>query len=90
MLSFFFLLLSILYKMLDYQWYNILLLMCCLSILFSLQGWEEGVVGMKKNGRRLLIVPPPLAYGKKGLGSRIPPNSTLLFDVEIKKVIMTI
>ncbi|XP_041481909.1 FK506-binding protein 15-like, partial [Lytechinus variegatus] len=51
-----------------------------------IKGWEEGVVGMKKNGRRLLIVPPALAYGKKGLGSRIPPNSTLLFDVEIKKL----
>ncbi|PIK62039.1 putative FK506-binding protein 15 [Apostichopus japonicus] len=51
-----------------------------------IKGWEEGVTGMKKGGRRLLVIPPSHAYGKKGLSSRIPPNSTLIFDVEIKKI----
>ncbi|XP_070532275.1 FK506-binding protein 15-like isoform X2 [Ptychodera flava] len=51
-----------------------------------IKGWDEGILGMKKGGRRLIIVPPSMAYGSKGIGDRVPPNSTLIFDIEIKKV----
>ncbi|XP_067417647.1 FK506-binding protein 15 isoform X2 [Emydura macquarii macquarii] len=51
-----------------------------------IKGWEEGMIGMKKGGRRLLVIPPALAYGSQGVASRIPPDSTLLFEVEVKRV----
>uniref|UniRef100_A0A8C8SXK7 peptidylprolyl isomerase n=1 Tax=Pelusios castaneus TaxID=367368 RepID=A0A8C8SXK7_9SAUR len=51
-----------------------------------IKGWEEGMIGMKKGGRRLLIIPPMLAYGSQGVASRIPPDSTLVFEVEVKRV----
>jgi peptidylprolyl isomerase len=50
-------------------------------------GWVKGLVGMKVGGRRELIIPPALAYGKAGSGSVIPPNSTLIFDVDLLKVV---
>ncbi|XP_043386571.1 FK506-binding protein 15 isoform X23 [Chelonia mydas] len=51
-----------------------------------IKGWEEGMMGMKKGGRRLLIIPPAWAYGSQGVASRIPSDSTLVFEVEVKRV----
>lgn len=51
-----------------------------------IKGWETGIVGMKKGGRRFLIVPPVLAYGEQGMGDKVPPNSTLIFEIEMIRV----
>jgi peptidylprolyl isomerase len=49
-------------------------------------GWDEGIVGMKEGGRRQLRVPPELAYGNAGAPPEIPPNATLIFDIELLNV----
>ncbi len=53
-----------------------------------IKGWDEGIVGMKVGGKRKLTIPSSLAYGEKGSGDKIPPNSGLVFEIDLVEIVV--
>ncbi len=53
-----------------------------------IKGWDEGLVGMKEKGKRMLIIPPDKAYGNRAAGDKIPPNSTLVFEIDLDQIVL--
>jgi FKBP-type peptidyl-prolyl cis-trans isomerase FkpA len=54
-----------------------------------IKGWDQGLLGMRENGKRTLIIPPDMAYGDRGAGDKIPPGATLMFDIELHQITWT-